>query len=102
MRGLWQWLGFALAAVAAVFGASWAKRKIEARGAKRQHDLQEREADRVEGELAASDLVIDADVSDRIAEIRDRQAARHRDQDETDKRDPTRADVDEFMNGPED
>ncbi len=77
MTKLWQWLGFAVAVIAAILGASWAKKQLEARGAKKQRDLQQNEADRVEGELHENDKAIDAEIDETIAQIKARQAARH-------------------------
>ena len=94
---LWQLLLLMGAAVAAIFGASWAKKKIETRGAEKQRDAQQDEAERVETELHESDKAIDEEAAAGIAAIEARRAARHRAQVELGKRDPTPEEIERFI-----
>ena len=97
MKDAWGWLVFAIAAIAAIFGASWGKRKLEERGAKKQHQKQLLEAARVEAELAASDAKIDAETEAAIRDIQEQQAERKKAEAEADKRSPTAEEIDRFI-----
>ena len=86
-----------IAAIAAVFGASYAKRKLEARGAKKQRDAQQDEADKVIESIHGTDKAIDEETAAGIAEIERRRLARHRAQAELGKRDPTPEEIERFL-----
>jgi len=65
-----QTLLVVLASIAAVFGASWAKRKLEEIGATKQRDRQQALADVIEKNLAVKDAAIDREATERLEEIR--------------------------------
>ncbi len=92
-----QMLVGALVVIGGLFGASWAKAKLEKRGAEKQRRSQLLEAARVEAELEAGDVKIDAETEATILEIQTKQAARHKAEAEAAKRSPTAQEIDRFI-----
>lgn len=74
MKELWHWIALAGAAIAAVFGASWAKKKLEDHGAEKQRKKQEKLADETEKAIEKKDEEIDAETDQSAAVIRQKRA----------------------------
>ena len=74
MKEVWHWILLAVAAIAAILGASWGKRKLEERGAEKQREKQEQLADKTETAIAEKDDEIDAETDRELRQIRQRRA----------------------------
>lgn len=90
-------LGVAIAVIAAIFGAGWAKKKLEARGAKKQHDAQKDLADRTEEAIAESDHQTDRKADEQLDEIDREQEVIDREHEERLSRDPSHREVKDLI-----